>query len=222
MLAAAVVGGLLIVRQGSAPFATDPTAAPVLAASIVLAGAIVTAAVTLTGLLLRQTIDARTARLADEAAARAEREHQRLRMQTAMETLKLLATSSGSPASAEQVSAALIVLSRLHETELALDLAAELWPKGQVTPSAAVSLCDDAIRSKTPALQRAAAVLLFNNRDRLTQESGQVQWPSSLLTWPDGLDEEARNRIRLLLTEWLAKRPPSTSTDFRSSLLREP
>jgi hypothetical protein len=207
---------ILLVRVLSLPL-TGKTAVPALVASIALPGVIATAVVTLIGYLLRQSIDLRTARLGEQAAEAANVEQQRLRMESAMQTVKLLATQDGKAAPAVQVSAALIVLSKLGEIDLALDLATEMWPKNQLTSSAAVALCDAAITSGDRMLQRAAAVLILNNWKRLISDHGQAQWPACLLHgWPSTLDEEARQIITKALVAWVDESP---GEDFRLSLI---
>ena len=136
---------------------TAPSAT-VIAGTIVASGTVLTAVVALVGLVLRSSIDNRTTRLAEAADLRAVAEQQRQQMEAAIETVKLLApppeVASHPPV---QASAALIVLSRLGETPLALDLAAELWPQGGVTSSSVVSLCDAAFKGTDVDAQVTAA-----------------------------------------------------------------
>jgi hypothetical protein len=215
-LALAALTVILLVRVLSLPL-TGKTAVPALVASITLPGVIATAVVSLIGYLFRQSIDLRTARLGEQAAEAASVEQQRLRMESAMQTVKLLVTEEGKAAPAVQVSAALIVLSKLGEIDLALDLAAEMWPKKQITSSSAVALCDAAIESGDSLLQRAAAVLILNNWRRLISDHGQAQWPACLLHgWPSTLDTEAREIITEALAAWVNENP---GQDFRSRLI---
>lgn len=210
------ITAILLLRVLSLP-KVGTTSAPVLAATIALPGVVATAAVTLIGYLLKQSVDLRTTRLAEESAAAARVEQKRLRVETAMGIVRLLATSAGTPAPVVQISAALRVLSQLGDTDLALELAAELWPKKQLTANSAVELCESAISSAEPELQRAAAILIFNNWRQLTSDAGQAQWPSSLLLgWPDHFDLEARHILTKALVEWVAARP---GDDFRSRLI---
>jgi len=196
---------------------TGNAAGPALAASIALPGVIATAVVSLIGYMFRQSIDLRTTSLAERAAEASAVEQQRLRMESAMGTARLLATLDGQPAPVSQVSAALIVLSKLGEIDLALDLAAEMWPKKQLTTTSAVALCDSAIESRDSILQRSAAVLIFNNWRQLESSAGQVQWPLNLLNgWPDHLDSDARNILTKALIAWVDKSP---GEDFRTRLI---
>jgi hypothetical protein len=192
--------------------------APILAAGVALTGVLTTAAVTLFGYALRQSIDDRTARLADQAERRADVDQRRLQMETVMEAVSLLSTKEGKPAPPLQSSAALIALARLDELAMALDLAADLWPSGQLTPRAAASLCDDALRSHESHLHRAAAVLIYNNWSRLALNDGQFAWPGSLHSWPTQLDFESREILQRALIAWLEKKPAELPDDVRLTL----
>ncbi|MBP2216794.1 hypothetical protein [Arthrobacter sp. CAN_C5] len=75
---------------------TDENAVPALAAAIAVTGVLTAAAATLTGALLKQSIDLRTTALAEQAADRATADQQRLLMETALQTVKLLGSDQGS------------------------------------------------------------------------------------------------------------------------------
>ena len=126
-MAGSVLVGLLI-RDALVQLSGDQANIEALAAVIALIGVLITAAVTLVGQFLRQAIDLRTTKLAEDAATRAKFDAQRLQMQAALETVRTLATADGEPAPRTQSSAALIVLARLGEVDLALSLAGEMWP----------------------------------------------------------------------------------------------
>lgn len=214
-----IVIAVLLVRRALVISPEDKNAIPALAAGITLTGVLVTAAVTLVGLLFRRSIDLRTDKLAVVAERRAQVEQHRLTMQTVMETVKLLTAPDGKPAPAVQASTALIALAKLGELSLALDLAAELWPNGQLTARAGSGLCDDGIASEDPRLCRMAALLLMNNWMRLESATGQLEWPSSLQSWPPWLADEPKALITTGLQNWLAATPARSTQDFRQILL---
>lgn len=193
---------------------------PAFAAALALTGVLVTAGVTLIGILLRHSSDARVAQVAKEAEVRAALDQRRLQMQAAVETVRLLSSPNGSLAPPEQVSAALIVLNKLGERQLALDLAAELWPKDQVSASAATFLCDSAFHSDDEEAQMAAAMLMYNNWQRLRTRSDQVHWVSFSDRWPKTLTAGARSLMAKALEAWL-EQSPAEGADFRRNLLRE-
>jgi hypothetical protein len=221
LLAAALGAAVWLLRPLLSISPTAKDAVPALAAGVSLLGVLATATVALVGHLLKQSIDLRTARLAGEANDRARTDQRRLQMEAALETVKLLATPQGAPAHPVQASAGLIVLSKLGETALAVDLAAELWPARQMTTTAAVQLCDDALCSLDPPLQRAGAVLILNNWRLLQDEAtpGQAQWVSFTAEWPPGLDVQARRLLTVALKRWLAASPTDSPSDFRARLI---
>lgn len=218
LLAVAIGWSVKILQPVLAIPLTDDTAIPVLVAGIAVTGALTNAVVVLVGHLLRQSLDLRNTRLAEEAGNRAAADQKRLQAQAAMETIKLLTRDDATPAAAVQVSAALIVLSKLGEIGLALDLAAEMWPAGHLTPRSAVYLCNSAIATDSPDLQRSAAILIYNNWDKLGTGPGQFQWLSIQSEWPAGLDAVPREIITRALEAWLVKVP---GDDFRKMLVDE-
>jgi len=214
-----IIAAAVLVRRALAIPTSNKNAIPVLAAGVTVTGVLTTAAVTLAGYLLRQSIDLRTTRLAEAADDRAVVEQRRLQMQTVIETVKLLSTPAGEPARAEQASVALLALAKLGELSLAIDLASEVANSCQLTARAASNLCDETIRSQEPALGRAAAVLIFNHWHVLESSEGQAEWPTALTQWPDWLDAQAKLLILRALEAWIAARPATQPADFRARLV---
>ncbi len=207
-------GLVLIWRVAVAPFHGNIPTANVMVGALALTGVLVTAAVSAVGLSLKQSIDRRTLELSQA-------EHSRQQAETAMQTVRLMALDSGNPAPKTQVSAALLVLAKLGEVSLAVDLVAEMWPKNQLTSSVAVRIVSAAFTNGDPPLQREAAVLLLNNIARLDIGDNQYEWPTYLDSWPAGLDAEARGTVALAVAEWIHKRKPTYPNDFRVRLMRE-
>jgi hypothetical protein len=178
--------------------------------------------------LLKQSIDRRTL----EAS---QTEQHRLQLQAAVETVKLINIESGeagvrTSASKAQASAALLVLAKLGEVSLAVDLAAELWPAKLVTSTAAVRVVDYALASDVgvpagdkPALQRSAALLLRNNVVQLDIAEDQYVWPQRLDRWPTSkeLDAEASYIVALALSDWIEHRKPKPPRKFMMELLKK-
>lgn len=219
----ATVAGLaaVAIRAASSLQTTAQPNATLLASVVGVAGVALTGIVALLTAFLRLFIDRRTVQLAEAADLRAQVEQHRLEMEAAVETVKLLSNADGTMASPVQVSAALIVLSGLGQTLLAIDLASQLWPEGKMTARASVALCDAALSSSDPMLQEAAAVLLLNNWSRLNEPGKQVQWPSIVESeWPKSIAPQAKKLLKETLTEWLKERPPSGHSDFRELLLK--
>jgi hypothetical protein len=163
---------------------------------------------------LKQSIDKRTLEVSQA-------EQRRLQLEAALSTVKLMSLDSGAPAPPEQSSAALLVLTKLGEVSLAIDLASEMWPKRYITSSAAVRVIDYGLAEHDPSLQREAALLLYNNVSRLDTAENQCEWPKFLEHWPLDIDPDARVTISLTLLQWIKNRPPSREDDFRVTLLKE-
>jgi hypothetical protein len=229
---AVVIIGLLVLVTGiataglllrplllTAPDGNNRT--PALAAAIAVTGVLTTGAVTFIGVVLRQSIDLRTTRMAERASELAQVEQRRLLMETALQTVKLLSREDGQAASTPQVSAALLVLARLGETHLAIDLAAELWPGQQVSTTTAVQLAQEGLSSQDVSTQQAAAMLLRNNAKRLQVTDTQYEWPDILETWNLKLPSDVRVLIAVTLATWVQERTPKSQQDFRLSLLRD-
>jgi len=216
LVLAAVLGGAVAFcwRLLTTPFHGTSSTTKLAIASLTLLGVVVTTLGSLIGLSLKQSIDRRTVEIAQA-------EHKRQQMETALQTVRLLTLDSGSAAPATQISAALLVLARLDEVTLALDLAAEMWPKEQVTSTAATRLIDCALATADPALHRDATLLLYNNFQRLDKEGNQYEWPTCLERWPRTLDDEARRTLVRALANWAANHGPGQPDDLRHKLLRE-
>jgi hypothetical protein len=215
-LLAGTLAGVVIVFWWlfAARFRGTVANANVIVGTLALTGVLVTAAVSGVGLSLKQSVDRRTLQLSQA-------DQRRQQMETAMQTVRLMTLDSGAAAPRAQVSAALLVLARLGEISLAVDLAAELWPGDHLTSSTAVRIIGDALTGSDLPLQRDAALLLMNNVGRLDVAENQWEWPACLDSWPASLDPEARMAIAVALSKWIEARPPSRPGDFRLGLLRQ-
>ena len=213
-VATLTAGALLLWKFFTTPFKGTDTTAKVAIGGLGLIGVLVTAIVTLIGLVLKQSIDKRSLEISQG-------EQRRMQLEAAVQTVKLMTLDSGAPAPPEQVSAALLVLAKLGEVSLAIDLATEIWPKQHLTSSAAVRIIDCAFIEDDSALQRSAALLLFNNVSKLDIAENQYEWPTYLEHWPLDIDTDARVTIALALMRWIKERPPSHADDFRVKLLQD-
>lgn len=218
VLVGAVILAVRLLRPVLSISPGDKTAVPVLAAAVTVTGVFTTAAVTLTGIILKQSIDLRTTRLAERAAETARVDQQRLLMETALQTVQLLG-SNGEDSAAVRGSAALVVLSRLGELGLALDLAAALWPRKKISSSSAIQLVQAGLTSGDHDTQYSAAMLLRNNTGLLYVGDTQYEWPRSLDSWPEHLPSDVRHVLARALKDWFGVRPAGAA-DWRRELLR--
>ena len=161
----------------------------VLAAVLGLLGGLFAASLTFVGVLLKHSVDVRTLRLSWETEAR-------LRLETSIRAVQLLATSDGKTAPPTQQAGALFTLVHLGQLELALPLLREIWSRGEISSSAAVSVLDHALCSDDEALQRGAAWILAANAPRLRDERACWDFPESVsLRWRNDLHVYAREGL---------------------------
>jgi hypothetical protein len=189
-------------------------------AVIALVGVLFSSSITLIGLLFKRSVDQRTIALAERNDQSRLAEQRRLQMDAAMRTVQLLTLPDGAPAPLVQTSSAVLMLAELGEARLALSLVRELWPKGQISASAAVRVIDDAL-GLDPGTQRTAANTLLKNVGKLDIGDHQSEWPTRLETWDTSLDVESRYAVALALIKWLQLRGPSSPADWRVSLLKQ-
>lgn len=165
--------------------------APTLTAALTFGGAVVTGAVALVGHVVSRQANKRL----DEERAR---EHERLRLDAAMQAGTLLA-SPDQPASA---ASGLLALTELGQADLAVALLVDLWSveRRQVSTETAILVIDAALRSKTkPNAQLVGAELLCRNATWLNS-CQSLHWPSVI---DGGWDPQFAPKTKFLLLEAL-------------------
>jgi len=142
--------------------------APTLTAVLTFGGAVVTGAVALVGHLVGRQANQR---LREERV----REHERLRLDAAMQAGTLLATPD-QPASA---ASGLLALTQLGQADLAVALLVDLWSaeRNRVSTETAILVIDAALRIERPNAQLVGAELLCRNATRLNS-CQSLHWPS--------------------------------------------
>jgi hypothetical protein len=169
--------------------------APV-AAALAFSGVLVTACVSIIGLLANRQADKRLAQEHDE-------ERRRLQLSAAMQAGQLLSGADGKAADPSVIAAGLLALVQLDQAALAVRLLVDLWnPKdSRVSKEAAILVIDGALRCGEPAAQLVAAELLCRNACRL-ETTGSLDWPSAVEGhWDQGFTA----KTKLLLVEALIK-----------------
>lgn len=122
----------------------------------------------------------------------------RRRMETLIRAVGLMSTADGRPAPETQQAGALFALASLEQTEFALVLLRDLWPRGRIDAPSAVWLLDRCLESADRSVQDDAAVVLEENAHRLIsrQTGGGFEKPACLLgAWPKSLSHDARQAI---------------------------
>jgi hypothetical protein len=195
----AVVSSLLW-AAGLLNFSGTQAAANVLVAVLALVGTLFGTIVTLVGLMLKRSLDARTLVLQAEAEAR-------LNLDTAIKAVELFKSASGS-ASPEESAGALFALTRLGQTHFALALLQELWPKGKVESPSAVWVINSCLQSTDVGAADRAATILQENARRLPDGREGKCWPADYdLEWPRGISFFARYCMLQARIEALLAKP---------------
>jgi hypothetical protein len=207
---------VVIWRTGVFDKDTSASDAQIVAAMLTLLGGLVASAFTLTGVLLKHSIDAHTAKLAQETErsrrSEAREIETRLRLETSIKAVELLTTPDGKPAPAGRQAGALFVLGSppLEQLDLALALLRENWTSSaSLSPSAAIWVIDRALRSGDDDLDLNAALILRANHRLLLRPDG-FEWPACAdLKWPTDAGYYARSHLVAACADVLVARSPA-------------
>jgi hypothetical protein len=163
----------------------------VVVATIGVVGVSITAVGSLVGVLVKTSIDARAARLAEEAEANRKTEAanaaELAKLETAMRAVELLTNPDGSPAAGARQAGALMVLCfpPLEQLDPALALLETNWRSGGIAASAGVTIIERALSSPSGAMQEEAAAILFRHSDLLVSSDGRsCYWPEIGTQYP--------------------------------------
>ena len=134
----------------------------VVAPALALVGVLVAAALTFIGVLFRRSID--------------ERAEGRLRLETSIRAVELLG-AQGQPTTPPQQAGALFVLANLGQLDFALALLAEIWPRDEISASAASWIVEAGILSSDEDQQNEACLQLFVNAAKMYSPPMGLQVP---------------------------------------------
>jgi hypothetical protein len=184
--------------------------AQVIAAALALVGVLVAAALTFIGVLFRRSIDERT--LLQQQATEG-----RLRLETSIRAVELLG-AQGQPATPPQQAGALFVLTNLGQLDFALALLAEIWPRDEISASAASWIVEAGILSSDEDQQNEACLQLFVNAAKMYSPPMGLQVPESLNgKWPNQIAESARGSLlRAIITLLLSRGAEEWTRDEKS------
>jgi hypothetical protein len=161
-------------------------------------GTYLTVSISFIGLVIKEASDNR---IAEEHG----REERRLAAESAMKAAALFSTSTGQPSDSATAAGALLALSDLGQTELAISMLFDLWRDNRVAPSTAALLIQRALSHSSSDVQRDASVALSANVLKVVEVwpggSASYAWPNCVdLRWLPHLDYAARN---YLLIAWV-------------------
>lgn len=210
-------------RAGLFDEPTDDSSTRVLVAVLVLLGVFVTETVGVLGLLLKDSVDQKTADLQSQELRQAALEQQRnyvlavrdadrLRVDVAIRAVDLIGTPDGALADRRQVGGALLALVSLDQMDLALGLLGDLWTEGADGDSASVSetvaweVLKRAIRPDCRPLQQNSAAYMTRTRAHtICSGKGGNEWPiPSPAVWPDYLGRDAQLSLVVAAIVWAA------------------
>lgn len=158
--------------------------ATVLAAMIGLVGVLVTAAVTVSGVLIQRAMARRSHLLAKEAESR-------LVLEAGMKAADLMTSARGKTTKYANA-AALTLLADLRQLDIVIGAVGPMWEEELLDTEAAVELLDRALTDPSSATQNQGAIILLNNAKRLAERE-LLHWPASLLAvWPKKAPTNAR------------------------------
>ena len=210
LIVAAVTPALLL--MGPWGSATGDTAR--LTSALTFIGVLVTALVSLVGVMMKHQADRRLAHEQSEQG-------QRLKLDAAMRAGELLTPTDGVPPAPAAVASGLLALTKLERADLAVALLVDLWVDGSnaVSDESAVLVIDAALRSNSPSAQLIAAELLCRRSSKLNA-CQSLHWPSAIDgTWVPGFGP----RTKLLLVEALVQMTlagPSDQSSLRAVAVR--
>jgi hypothetical protein len=192
--------GCLFWAMGLFNFSGSDSAAKVLVAVLALIGTVFGTTVTLVGLMLKRSMDARTVVLQTQAEAR-------LNLDTAIKAVELFKSASDGASSAESAGA-LFALTRLGQTHFALSLLEELWPKNQIGSPSAIWVINNCLQSTDVGVAKRAADVLLANAIKLPDDRGGKYWPADYdLEWPGEMSFFARHYMLQARIDALLSKP---------------
>jgi hypothetical protein len=188
---------LLLWRMGLLSPAGEGSDVQIVVAVLGLVGGLFAASITFLGVLIKQSVDERNLRLAEEA-------EDRLQLEASIRAVDLLSTPDGSKPPKTKQAGALFALVHLGQLELAVTLVNEMWPAGDISDRAALSILDEALESDDVELQTNAAWDVVGQAKALVSDDGYTA-PTVLSEWRTSLDDEAREILMRAVIEMMTE-----------------
>lgn len=173
--------------------ASDP-GAKTLAAVLALVAAVLATAVTLIGIVLKNSIDNRNHALAVEA-------EKRNRIEAAIRAVSLLGENN-QDTTRNQMGGSLLALVSLGEISLATALLGQLWPEDKVMPHVADVVLTEAFKADSEHTKDAASVILMRNAAKIRQKNFNI-WPFPGYPWDLELSTNCRFGLVEAAIEWM-------------------
>jgi hypothetical protein len=191
----------------------DDSNAKVLVAVLALVGVLFTETVAVLGLLLKDSVDQRTADLRvrelRQSELESERNHllarndqQRNEVDVVIRAVNLVGENN-QLSNAHQVGGAVMALQTLGHIDLALALVGDLWPDQGITDSVGMAVVKAGLVDSSARAQTDAAYLLYANAEKIRIAKG-YDWPvKNFPDWPHYLPIGGRLSVLLAASIWL-------------------
>ena len=183
-------------------------------ASLALEGAVLSAVVTLIGIVVKYSIDDRNAQLTAVESSRnfwvAIESGKRNRIDVAIRAVDLL-SENNKDTTIHQAGGALLALVSLGELELAVSLLATLWPEHLVSPDVADVILRKALLADSDDIKIDAAAVLANNAEQI-QVQDYSYWPVPNMGWRRDLPPNCRISLIYAACEWFILELENDST----------
>ncbi|MEU8143224.1 hypothetical protein [Nonomuraea sp. NPDC048901] len=185
-----------------------------LTAILTFIGVLVTASVSLVGLVVSRQTERRLEREGRD-------QHDRLKLDAAMRAGQLFSPTDSTSSVPAATAAGLLALTKLDHSELAVALLVDLWSDGKdkISKETAVLVIDAALRSESRNAQLVAAEILCRNAERLN--------PCQSLDWPSAVEgcwvPDFSPRTKLLIVQALVnmtRGSPRNESSLRAVAVR--
>lgn len=181
---------------------TGPEAsAKIIASTIALVGGLIGSLVTIIGIFLKNSIDQRNANLKEDA-------ERRLKLEAAIQAMKLLSTEAGKDVPLTQRSGVLFTLSQLGLLDLAITMLGQMLPNDRIDANTAAWLINHVFELNLGDLSIEASGLLNEYHDKFLVDEGHYEFPRCMnLKCNTKLPKLARRNSALALLRMVVKRP---------------
>lgn len=192
----------IIVLVLSASRAEPASQFSITVAIIALIGTLWTGAITFVGLMLKESVDRRSALLQAES-------EKRLRMETALKAVELISRAEveGAPIQ-ESREAAIMVISSLNQNRLALGLGEQFWRTSKISTEAFVEIVNQCLNTDIDDLKSQCCNALMKNHQKLAGDPATIRFPFTYCwNWDGNLSITAKYDLLIALTRAMLDKP---------------
>jgi hypothetical protein len=182
-------------------FTGDEDSVKIVSSVIVFWGGLITAVITLFGVLLKHSTDTKNNNLKAEA-------ENRLKLEAGIKAIELLSESADKTVCENRRSAVLHMLTSLKMHELALALLQQMLAKEQIDALTAAQILDQCLRLRNEELNKLSAEMFRDYSSKLLTDNGGAETLESLsMKWPLELGLYIKQSLQIGLMKLLLSRP---------------